>query len=348
MKRVIRGLILTKVLESLREPKQEKEGKVFFSKLFAGLGVVVSAIFLIPTIVTVCLDEPLWVPISFSLFTLLGASFLVAYTNCRISYDQDGFVHKSFFGIKRKFTYEQVTAIKENQHETFIYLGKRRIVVDEFAIGGDRFIKLVKKKYRTMHDGESIPKIKAKYDIFNGNVRGSGGFLFAFGTMLVILIGVLIFTIYCVYFTPSTPNNTTEQSVDFVSCNIIGGDVELTSADNRIYEIRYVGEIFDTKDISDLCNGKQEVTVFSEEITPNNAETYYLVKAIKHNDKYILSFEETNKFYRQENTPLVVIAAVMCFLWVVLSIFYIIVGRNPHKFSKRIVRALFKDGYIKY
>ena len=50
-------------------------------------------------------------------------------------------------------------------HEKYIYVGKRRVIVDEFSVGGDDFIKLVKKKYRTLHDGQSLPKIyKTKYD----------------------------------------------------------------------------------------------------------------------------------------------------------------------------------------
>ena len=74
-------------------------------------------------------------------------SLIVGFINCRISYDEDGFVSKNFLGIKRKFTYDQVTAIKENLRESYIYMGDRRVMVDQLAVGGDEFIKLVKKKY---------------------------------------------------------------------------------------------------------------------------------------------------------------------------------------------------------
>ena len=88
-------------------------------------------------------------------FSSLGATLIIAFANCRISYDEDGFVAKNFFGVKRKFTYDQVTAIKENMHEDYIYVGKRRVMIDEFSVGGKEFIAYVKKRYRTLHNGQA-------------------------------------------------------------------------------------------------------------------------------------------------------------------------------------------------
>ena len=88
------------------------------------------------------------------------------------------------------------TAIKENMHETYIYIGKRRVMVDEFSIGGKEFINLVKKKYRTLHNGQSLPKItKSKNDIFNGHVKDVTGFYVAYGLVSIILVGFIIFMV---------------------------------------------------------------------------------------------------------------------------------------------------------
>lgn len=356
MRYIIRGLtfllipiIVNGVFAYLRQPKQAEDGKVYLPKFFAILGTIASVIFLIPAFITVFSDEPLWVPIFFLFFSSLGAILIIAFVNCRISYDEEGFISKSFFGIKRKFTYEQVTAIKENMHENFIYIGKQRIMVDEFSIGGNDFIKLVKKKYRTMHNGQSLPQIyKTKHDIFNGNVHDSGGFLFAYILVSVIAIGFLILTVYLTYFAPSTSSNTIEQSVSFVSCDIRKEEVVLTSEDNQIYKICFIDEQFNAKEIQALCDGEKIVTTYSEEITPNDEENYYSVKALVYNDNYLLSFDETNKLYRQEYTWLVIIAVAMCLAWGAIVICSIIIGRNPKRFSKRIVRLFFKDGYVKY
>ncbi len=355
MSYIIRGLtfllipiIVSGVLGFLRQPKQAEDGKVYLPKFLAILGAIASAIFLIPAIITAFSDEPLWVPILSLLLSSLGATLIIAFVNCRITYDQDGFIHKSFFGIKRRFTYEQVTAIKENMHEKFLYVGKRRLMVDEFSIGGDDFIKLVKKKYRTMHDGKSLPKIyKTKHDIFNGNVQDAGGFLFAYILVGVIAVGFLIFAVYSTY-APSTPNNTIEQTISFVSYEKNEEEIILTSSDNQIFKIRFIDEQFKAKDIQTLCDGKTVVTTYSTEVTPKYEESYYSLKAVNYNDDYFLSFDETNRLHRQEYTLLVIIAAVMCLAWGALVAFSIIIGRNPKRFSKRVIRLFFKDGYVKY
>ena len=355
MSYIIRGLtfllipiIVSGVLGFLRQPKQAEDGKVYLPKFLAILGTIVSAFFLIPAIITAFSDEPLWVPILFLLLSSLGATLIIAFVNCRITYDQDGFIHKSFFGIKRRFTYEQVTEIKENMHEKFLYVGKRRLMVDDFSIGGDDFIKLVKKKYRTMHDGKSLPKIyKTKHDIFNGNVQDAGSFLFACILVGVIAVGFLIFAVYYTY-APSTPNNTIEQTISFVSYEKNEEEIILTSSDNQIFKIHFIDEQFKAKDIQTLCDGKTVVTTYSTEVTPKYEESYYSLKAVKYNDDYFLSFDETNRLHRQEYTLLVIIATVMCLAWGALFAFSIIIGRNPKRFSKRVIRLFFKDGYVKY
>lgn len=356
MRHIIRGLtfllipiLVNGILGFMRQPQQAEKGKVYLHKFLAILGTIGSAIFLIPAIITVFLDEPLWVPIIFLALASLGASLIIGFINCRISYDEEGFVAKNFLGIKRKFTYDQVTAIKENLRESYIYMGERRVMVDQLAIGGDEFIKLVKKKYRTMHDGQSLPKIlKAKHDIFNGNVNDVGVFLFVYIMIGVLAVGLLIFSVYYAYFTPSTVSNTIEQSISFVSCDANDEEIVLISADKQRYVIRFINEQFTNKDIQGICDGETVVITYSTEVTPDDAEAYYSVKAIEHNGTFLLSFEETNKLHRQEYTMLVVFVAGLCLVWGAFVVCSIIVGRNPRKFSKRFVRLFFKDGYIKY
>ena len=148
--RIIENLltpILEKIILSLfHYSRNYKTGVVYLNKFLAILGTICSAIFLIPAIITLIFDQPLWVPIIFLALASLGASLIIGFINCRISYDEDGFVSKNFLGIKRKFTYDQVTASKENLRESYLYMGERRVMVDQLAVGGDEFIKLVKKK----------------------------------------------------------------------------------------------------------------------------------------------------------------------------------------------------------
>jgi hypothetical protein len=268
--------------------------------------------------------------------------------NCRISYDDDGFVAKTFFGIKRKVSYDQVIAIKENMHETYIYVGKRRVMVDEFSIGGKEFINLVKKKYRTLHNGKSLPKItKTKNDIFNGHVKDVTGFYVAYGLVSIILVGFIIFMV-CDICIPKNVNNTVEQTVTFKAYDVKEDEVILTSADENIYKIQYAAEQINIQEIKSICNGESKVTTYSKEVTPDDEEDFYSIKAIKYNESYLLSFEEENKLYRQEGLPIVALFLFMLLIWVAFIVASIVVGRNPQKFSKKVVKMFFKDGYINY
>lgn len=341
-------IIVNGVFAFLRKPKTAEKGKVHLPKFFAILGTITSTIFLIPTIITAFSDEDIWVPIVFLVFSLLGATLIIAFMNCRISYDDDGFVAKTFFGIKRKVSYDQVTAIKENMHETYIYVGKRRVMVDEFSIGGKDFITFVKKKYRTLHNGKSLPKItKTKNDIFNGHVNDVAGFYFAYSLVFVILVGFIVFLV-CESCIPKNVNNTVEQTVTFISCDVKEDEVILTSADENIYKIQYAAEQINIQEIKSICNGESKVTTYSKEVTPDDEEDFYSIKAIKYNESYLLSFEEENKLYRQEVLPIIGLFLFMLLIWVAIIVASIVVGRNPQKFSKKVVKMFFKDGYINY
>ncbi len=341
-------IIVSGILGYLRQPKIEEDGKVYLHKFLAVLGIIGSAVFLIPAVIVAFRSPQAWSCIPFLLLSLLSATLIIAFVNCRIVYDEEYFVSKNFLGIKSQFTYDQVTAIKENSHETYIYIGKKRVMVDKLSVGGETFIKFVKKKYRTLHDGKSLPKIyKTKHDLFNGNVRDAGGFLFAYILVGVLTVGLFIFSIYYTY-APSTPNNTIEQSVRFVSCEKSKEEITLTSSDNQIFKIRFTDEQFKVKKIPMLCDGKTLVITYSTEVTPKYEESYYSLQAIKYNDKYVLTFEETQRLHRQEYTSLVAIAGGMCLVWGAIVACSIIIGRNPKRFSKRVVKLFFKEESIIY
>ncbi len=80
-------LIVSGVLSILRRPKKAKEGKVFMPISLAIVGIICSAAFLIPTFICAFSDEPIWTTIVFLLFSMFSASLIVAYINCRISFD---------------------------------------------------------------------------------------------------------------------------------------------------------------------------------------------------------------------------------------------------------------------
>ena len=174
-------IIVNGVFVFLRQPKAAEKGKVYLPKFFAILGAITSSIFLVPAIITAFSDEDVWVPICFLAFSLLGVTLIIAFMNCRISYNDDKFVVKTFFGIKRKWSYDQVTAIKENMHETYIYMGKRRVMVDELRNKGEKVGLLKVRAYRPfpVEAIEEAVKNASKLAVLDKNVTfGIGGALY--------------------------------------------------------------------------------------------------------------------------------------------------------------------------
>ena len=153
--------------------KDPKKGRVYFSPFFLILGIIgfiLSGGFTIFTLLQKDIQEHIWIVLLVSLLNLLPLSIIIAFINSRVIYDESGFTHKNFFGIKRKYTYDQITGIRFAPNETFLYVGKRKIMIDELHVGHKEFIFFVKKQYHKVYKNE-IPRVKPEKDIFNGNIK---------------------------------------------------------------------------------------------------------------------------------------------------------------------------------
>ena len=155
-----------------------------------------------------------------------------------VNMSSPNFTVKNFFGIKRHYTYYDVTGIRENTHETFLFVGKRRIMIDEFSIGGKEFIVQVKKKYSALHGRKMLPRIPRKFDLFNGHIPDAGNVLFALVLATVGMIGFVIFTIHATY-APCTPDNTVKHTVSFKSHSLTADEIRLHATNGQLYAIRF-------------------------------------------------------------------------------------------------------------
>jgi len=140
-------------------------------------------------------------------------------------------VHKNFWGIKKRFTYEQITAVQglnsadaqiaisgrfKHSHiklinisnsnkeilPVYIYAGKKRINISEESCGKEVFLKFLQNRYRQLHNGDDIPQIhkakeKKQFDIFNGNLKEPNQMIVAFIVMNagVSVLGLFLFLI---------------------------------------------------------------------------------------------------------------------------------------------------------
>ena len=202
MKYVISGLSFLLVpivvggfLSYFRLPKKGKDGLVHMPKAVAIIAIVCTLLFLAGAIVTAFMGEI--ASIGLFLFALLGVILLLGFINCRIYYDEEGFTAKNFFGVKKRYTYKEITLIQEAVYDTRVYIGKRKVVIEAFAVGKEEFLRLARSKYTkrtSVTNRDKQPKTKG--DIFNGNVRHPIMYLVFYVIFSAFMLALMFVAVY--------------------------------------------------------------------------------------------------------------------------------------------------------
>ena len=334
-------------LEYLRKPRKGEAGKVYLPKPIFVLGVVGVVLCLGVAVYTAFTNEELWIVLGFAAFSLLGLVLVIEYVNDRIWYNEEAFVSKNFWGIKRRFTYDQITAFKEDVHERVIYLGEQKVVISEFAVGGSEFLAFAKEKRKQLYGGKPLPPMgRNKNDLFHGNVKDVNTFIFAYGLMIAVVLALFVF-VAVFYFTPKTAENTIAQERIFWYAQHRGDEAELLTHYEGTYKIRFIDTTFDLSPIREICDSETRVTVYAEEIR-SDGEVFYAVRAIECNGEYVLSFDTTNELHRKEYRAIFLLPIALGALVAWFIIKSVRVGRNPQNYSKETVRRFFQGDYINY
>ena len=176
------AFVVTALLTYMRRPKSPKGQTVALPALMAVIGGIALAFFGGLTVWAYVDGAGIFELSVFVFFALLGGGMVMAYINCRISYDERGFTATNFWGITRSYTYDEITWLK-GYKDVKLYVGNRVVRVDEIAVGKTEFICYADARYMRTHGGRGIPinppDGKKGFDLFNGNVENSGEFIVA-------------------------------------------------------------------------------------------------------------------------------------------------------------------------
>ena len=63
-------------------------------------------------------------------------------------------------------------------------------------------------------------------------------------------------------------------------------------------------------------------------------------------DTALLTFEDSQRLHQYEYWLLIPFMGLFTLLWAVFVVFSIRVGRHPERYSKRVIRLFFKEGYV--
>ena len=273
---------------------------------------------------------------------------MIAYFNCRIDYDGEGFTARNFFGVKRKFTYAEVTGVSDMLHETYLHMGRRRVMVDGLAVGSLDFLQFAQKKYWELHGAGKlycpIPEVRNR-DIFRGHIDGATGFLFlyALGFAVFLMLALAPTFVICTS-ERHTAENTTVRWETLHSCREEGEELVLTSVSDRVYRVKGIrGE--DAAAIAAVCDGKTALGVY---FFREDGQKYDTAVAIARGDGFLLDFGAANNRARAEMFPVLYFLYGMLVLWCVYVGFAIVVGRNPRKYKRIITKFFFREDHVKF
>ena len=187
--------------------------------------------------------------------------------------------------------------------------------------------------------------ISTKKDpLFHGHVNRPGEFLFIYIMGGIVAVVIFVLLAKYVFFWAEQDEKVTSRQIVFESYFIDSGDTYLVSSDDLLFEVS--GKWQDLDSLKYVFEKSATITVFSKPMKSKNTGEYYSIKALYDGEECLLSFEEASKLHIAKTWPLMLFPLTFTLIWALLFAGTIIVGRNPSRYSKRIVRLLFKDGYI--
>lgn len=361
------------VNEQLHKPRKGNGSTVHLPKLMLIIGIVSTTVFLIPACI-LFYEKEFLLGLGFLAFSLFCSSLIIAYINQRIYYDSEGFTAKSFFGIKRRYSYSDIEysigkiphdldiAIDDEDFDDIDYVldlmtedirlmvkGKK-ILIDQIAVGGIEFLAFAQKQYKTFNGRRPIPEKKkaTKCDaIFNGNVKNATA-------TIVIDVIVAAFFMAGLIFIPFTNVPTEMDELEFRTVT-----VQSYTADEDLLEMKIDGfetepyfnsykETFDDVDeLFALLDSKKPFEIGYTTFV-DDGETSYMVEYVRDENGKVLTTPQD--YYEAYQETFVVIMLVMTGLnvaWIGYVALSIYIGRNPHKFSAKFVHKFFKEGTIR-
>lgn len=344
MNQALTQFVVRLVENAAKKPRKTTAGMVYLSPVLLWVGMICGSIFLIPGLL-VPLHTGNWTGgIFFLCFSAMGFSIVVGYINCRIFYTESEFTVKYFLGYRRTFTYDQIESIRGNTRDVKLMVNGCAVRIDELSVGKAEFLNMARKQYRITHGGKAIPKItKDKWDPFNGHVDNPGEMLFAY---LLVALFIPVMLLICYFTVKPTPmeeltmvsGTVTEISVDGrnlvlrvenMEMEIWGYKRTLTDAAEYI-RICNQGEVF-TLGYRTVTNDNHEITGYCVEYILDSRGNTWITPQVARNDRFFVAG---------------FMFSVVELVWLAFCSVSIYVGRNPHKFSKRIIRWFFKDGYV--
>ena len=307
----------------------------------AVVGMLCGGILSIPTVV--CSLENDWIFLFFGV-TVVGCNcMMTAYLNCVIWFDDKGFRARNFFGITRECSYAEVDGIRAGRDRR-IYFQGHWIMIDEISLGADDFVEALDKGHRKM-TGKWVPEsssYKRKWDPMNGHLEYPWMYFILFVVMGLISLSVPVM-IFISMTGETDPSEIVVHKVQFQSYEANREDLMLyVDGQEKPFKMgfyQYYGE--DLPKPEELCDGGWYFVGVEQ-------NRYYVKQLTGEEGTQYITLESERRAYRESQRVVVWVLCIVAPLGAIFSYFGIAVARNPERYSDRVRRLFYKDGYLRY
>ncbi len=179
--------------------KKSEYKLVYMPTHFLLAGIFGTFLFLGFVYIGAFLAKSLGFTLCFSPFVVLCMLLLIYYKNYYIMYDRHSFVYSSFLGIKKTFSYNQITGIFGDIQKfgVNINIDDYIVKVDKDSCNAKSFVSFAKLRYRQLHNGAKIPNGKTEwYDVFKGNELNYRNILLGYALLFSLFIIILALSMY--------------------------------------------------------------------------------------------------------------------------------------------------------
>ena len=212
------------------------------------------------------------------------------------------------------------------------------------------FTAYAKRKYKTIY-GRVLPveKNPSRWDPFNGHVEESGQFIVIIVMFLAIGFGMLGWTVYD-FLDYATEEETTRVKAVIEEYYANENHLILESkVPNCKFDISlYQDYDYEIERVLDEVSKENPLYIYALKYRDtNNVKGKFEVVSIENSKgAALISFEKMNEVHNEFELSFLPYSIGICIIFILFSATIFLVGRYPHKFSKRLQKAIFKDGYL--
>lgn len=307
--------------------------------ILAIIGILGGAFFSVLTVM--CAMDGQWPFLFFGAMVLVCDCMITAYLNCVIRYDDQGFLARNFFGIKRRCKYEEVEGLRSGR-DWKVYFKGHSITIDEKSCGDHDFMVALHRGYKRA-TGKRLPvssKLRRGWDPMNGHLDHPWGY-FILWIVLGLFCAALPFFMLFVMTTETDPSEVAFYDVQFSNYEVDGETLRLYVEGVELpYEIDYYrdyGEVLPTPET--LCSGG----TYRVGVTKGHRNVKSLTGE---QGRSHITFETERQVYRDNQRVPAWILAIAGVVGVYFSYMGIAVARDPERYSKWVQRLFYRDGYL--